>query len=185
VKRWLEVPLCVCWLPILVALRVDSGEPSVSPKPQGLLVYGSDWVLTAKEPDGWIGNTENAAKWNCNVFFYPKEQRPEATTLIRVTVATKSGDDAYEDFKADMERYKHSYPEVQFNDIDVSHPDYRSYAKLYLSPGRFWDYVTYLEPSPKARHLISVSMNKRGSEANAAEMKTYRAVVRSVFLISD
>jgi hypothetical protein len=56
---------------------------------------------------------------------YPRRQQPENATLIRVTVATKSGDDANEDFKADMERYKHSYPEVQFNDIVTSHPDYR------------------------------------------------------------
>jgi hypothetical protein len=116
VKRWLEVPLCVCWLPILVALRVDSGEPSVSPKPQGLLVYGSDWVFTAKEPDGWIGNTEKRREMELQCLLLSKGAAAEATTLIRVTVATKSGDDAYEDFKAAMERYKHSYPEVQFNE---------------------------------------------------------------------
>ena len=54
-----------------------------------------------------------------------------------------------------------------------------------LSPTRFWEYVTYLEPGPKARHLISVAMSKRQSEGTVAEMKSYREVVRSVLLISD
>jgi hypothetical protein len=53
----------------MVALQLDSGEPAASPKPQALLVYGSDWIFTIKEPDDWIGDTENAAKWNCNILF--------------------------------------------------------------------------------------------------------------------
>jgi hypothetical protein len=116
---------------------------------------------------------------------YPKSQQPERATLIRVTVTTKGGDDAAEVLKADMKRYKDNYPEVQFSDITMSHPDYHAFAKLYLSPSRFWEYVTYLESGPKARHLISVAMSKRQSEATVAEMKSYREVVRPVLLISD
>jgi hypothetical protein len=137
VKRCLKIVAYVLWLPARVALRVDAGGPAVPTKPQGRLVYGSDWIFTVKEPDGWIGDTENAAKWNCNVFFYPQWQQPENATLIRVTVATRSGDDANQDFKADMKRYKHSYPEVQFNDVATSHPDYRSFATLYLARAGF------------------------------------------------
>ena len=157
----------------------------MSPRPGGLLVYGADFVFAVTEPQGWTGDTSNAEKWGCNALFYPKGEVPENATLIRVNVARKSGDDVSEALKVDMERYKGRYPEVQFKNIDVAHADYRSFAKLFLSPGQFSEYVAYLDPGAKTRHLLSVAMSKSRAEANSAEMKAYRAVIRSVVLLSD
>ena len=178
---------CICGALVVVAIGSSNCAcaSETSPRPGGLLVYGADFVFAATEPQDWIGDTDNAATWNCNLLFYPKGENPRKATIIRVTVAPKSGDEVNQDLNADMEGYKRAYPEVQFKTIDVSHPEYRCFAKLYLSPGQFWEYVTYLDPGAKSRHLLSVAMNKRGSEASSAEMKAYRAAIRSIVLLSD
>jgi hypothetical protein len=168
-----------------IASAADPPESTATPKLNAMVVYGADFAFSVSEPDGWIGDTENAAQWNCNVFFYPKGQDPKDATLIRVTVASKVSDDTNNDLKADMDRYSQHYPKVLFKNLEASHPAYRSFPKLFLVPGEFSEYVTYLNPGPKSRHLLSVSMSKQRSEANPQELATYRTALRSVLLLSE
>ena len=167
------------------ASAAEPAESTATPNLKGMLVYGADFAFSVSEPDGWTGDTENAAQWKCNVFFYPKGQDAKDATLIRVTVASKVSDDVTKDLKVDMDRYSQHYPKVLFKNLEASHPDYRSFPKLFLVAGEFSEYVTYLNPGPKSHHLLSVSMSKQRSEADPQELATYRAVLRSVFLLSE
>jgi len=166
---------------ILGAAALAAEKP---PRLDNLLIYGDGFVFSAKEPQGWVGDTTNSSAWGCNVLFYPRGQTPQEATIIRVRVNPKTDEATLKDLEFDMEGYRREYPEVAFEDLHVPHPRYRSVPKLFYVTDKFYEYVTYLNPGVEGSLLFSVSMNKPHARATAAELAAFRSVVASLTLMT-
>lgn len=170
-KRWI---LAIASLTVL-------GTVSAQPKLDSLLVYGQGFAFSVKEPDGWIGDTEHAGMYQANALFYPKAQDWNDTDgLIRVRIGDKSDENVEEDLAADMNGYRQQHPNIQFRELAVTHPKYRVYPKVFLVPNEFYEYVAYVNPSPKSKYLFSVAMNKRKREATKNELDALGKVIASL-----
>ena len=152
--------------------------------PDNLLVYGSGFLFSVREPRNWKADTKAASEYRANILFYRQgETARKARALIVVNVATKIDENTAADLKYDMSSYRRRYPGIIFKDIDVSSPHYESFAKLFCLPGKFYEYVTYLNPAPASRLLLSVSMNKQTQAAAPEELAAYRSVIGSLTLL--
>jgi hypothetical protein len=143
-------------------------------------------MFSVREPEGWAGDTTRAARWGANVVFRRKGSDPNDTqgTVVRVLVTDKTDENTAEDLRGDMESYKERYPNILFEDVEATHPSYRSFSKLFHVPAQFSEYVAYLNPGPGSRHLLSVSLSKKDQKADAQELAAYRAVIRSLVLLA-
>ena len=56
---------------LIVPLRALTAERE---KMDNLIVFGDEFMFVVKEPPGWTGDTENAAKMGVNILFYRNGQ---------------------------------------------------------------------------------------------------------------
>ena len=150
-------------------------------KMDNLIIYGDNFMISAKEPNGWKGDTTNASVYHVNLVFYRNNETIQnAKTVIRILIADKTDENTNEDLKYDMESYRKQYPKVQFKDILIKHPEYKAFPKLFYVADSFYEYVTYLNPGTKHRYNISVSMNLQKTEATKEDMKAYSSIIESI-----
>lgn len=95
----------------------------------------------------------------------------------------KVDDNTQEDLSHDMNGYKDQYGGIQFEDISVTHPSYRTFPKLFTVPGQFYEYVAYVNPGPGKKQMFSVSMNKQKTEATPHELNTFQEIIASLRLL--
>ncbi|MHB8843935.1 MAG: hypothetical protein ACYC7L_04230 [Nitrospirota bacterium] len=146
-----------------------------------LLMHWDSYTISVKEPQGWKGDSANASALHSNLAFYRSDETMQnAKTMIRVVVAKKTDENTAEDLKYDMEGYRKNYPNIQFKDIRVKHPEYRTYAKLLYVENDFHEYVTYLNPGRRYPYLISVSMTIPKAAASKEALNAYLFVVGSM-----
>ena len=146
-----------------------------------LIVYGDGWAFSVREPAGWHGDCRAAAQWHANIIFYRDAAAiAQGSGLIRVVIARKADENTANDLERDMAGYRRDYPGVQFLPLEVAHPRYAVFPKLFALPGAFYEYVTYLNPGPTNSYLFSVAYNSASSPASPAELRAYREVVASV-----
>ncbi len=154
-------------------------------KLDNLIVYGEGFIFSVKEPSGWIGDTMNAARLHANLLFYRNgETSQSAKEIIAVRVNKKSDEHVEKDLRWDMEQYKEQYPTVQFKDVSVSHPNYRTYAKVFFVKDTFYEYVTYINPGAGKSLMFSAAMNVPKAEAATEALAAYREVIRTLTLLS-
>ncbi len=148
------------------------------------LVYGKDWAFAVAEPVGWRLNWKTAEQWGANAILYRDVQGlRDGSDLIRIKVASKVDEDTEKDLQSDMSAYSEQYPGAVFLDFSVSHPTYRVLSKLFQVRGESYEYVTYLNPGPAFRNLLSIALNKQGSPATEQELSTFRKVVASLRMV--
>lgn len=82
-----------------------------------------------------------------------------------------------------MEAYKSKYWNIKFKDIDVSHPTYQIFPKLFFVPDTFFEYVVYINPGKGIPQPYSVSMNKQKKEATNEELEVFKSIIRSIVMI--
>jgi hypothetical protein len=163
------------------ALLLAAEKPPLN----SLIVYGEGFAFGVKEPQGWVGDTQNSHNFDANIIFYKKSETAEnAKALIRILVAKKADENTKADLEYDMEGYKSKYSNIKFKDIDVSHPTYKTFPKLFFVPDTFFEYVVYINPGEGVPQLYSVSMNKQKKEATNEELEAFRSIVRSILMIS-
>lgn len=168
---------CTTYLTAVAAAPYDK-------KLDSLVVYGDGFMFSAKEPQGWKGDTKNANKYGANIIFYPASQRFEsATTVIRILVTAKTDENIKEDLAADMSQYRKQYAGIRFADLTIIHPTYVTFPKLFTVPGDFYEYVTYINPGPKSKLMFSVSMNKQKVEASADDLAKYQEIISSLLMM--
>lgn len=149
-----------------------------------LLVYGDGFLFSVKEPVGWSGDTENAEKFSANVVLHEAgKPRSSYSGLIRVSLNEKTDENIAADMAADMRQYREQSPKVQFQDISVNHPGYKSLAKVFYEPGEFYEYVAYINPGPKSKFIFSISMNTGKTEANEKELAAFKSALQSLTLL--
>lgn len=158
----------------------DPGQGLPQKKDQ-LLVFGQGFTFGVKEPAGWQGDTERAAKYKVNVLFFPKGQgRKSLDGAIRVGIYKKSDENAAADLKVDMDNYLREYAGVRFEDFNASHAFYAVFSKVFVVEGRFHEYVVYLNPGRGFWYLFSVALNTGKRPANESELSALREVVSSL-----
>jgi len=177
--------LCCCSLQGQQPAAV-SGKHDADKKMDGLMVYGKGFLFSAREPDGWHGDTEEIARYfHANLVFVPEDQKSRAAHVtIRIRVNHKETTDPSQDMQTDMTSYKAKYPEVKFTDLAVSHPKYKICAKLFYFENDFYEYVVYVDPGVGVNMNFSVSMSKESKPATAEELKTFQAVLESLSWIT-
>ena len=158
---------------------------ATEPKRDSLIVYGDKFSFAVKEPTGWIGDTEAAARFDANIVFHLSSETIEnAGALIRVRLSSKADENTAADLKDDMDGYRKQYPKVEFQKIAVSHPTYPVFSKLFMVPNGFYEYVVYLNPGRKVPYLFSVSMNKQKNRATPDEFAAFQQVVASISFLT-
>jgi hypothetical protein len=167
-----------CLVIVLGPVSMAAGEP----KHHVLDVYGDGFAIAVREPPGWLADSTIAHEFGANVIFYPANRDPHSagTPVIRVLVMKKTSEDTGADLNRDLDHYRSQYNNVEFRDSAATHPRYRAYAKLVWAPGKFCEYVTYLNPGPGSRLMLSVTLNRPEHPATSAELAAYKRVIASL-----
>ena len=165
----------------------QSPRSSQKPSIDTVLVYGDGFTFSMKEPEGWqCLCDESVGKYGVNAMVLPSSPESRAHHVeIKVRVNGKADENTALDLAADMEQYKKKYPNVQFAALDVAHPEYETYPKLFSFPNDFYDYVAYLNPGPRASFTLSVSMSKEKEPATKEELAAYQKVLQSLHVFTE
>jgi hypothetical protein len=170
-----------------LALVAQTSAPKSQSDMHSLLLYGDGWMFKASEPVDWIADTDKIAReYQVNVIFIPKskESRKHEVT-IRVRLNEKTDEDPNADMKADVDGYKKQYPKTEFTPLAFNHPTMKTCAKLFAEPGKFYEYVSYLNPGKQYHTMFSVSMSKSKEAATPDEIAAFQHVLQSLIMLSD
>jgi hypothetical protein len=152
--------------------------------PDRLLVSGNGFAFGVREPPGWHGSTDEAARLSSNVVFYRQgESADAAVALVRIRINDKTDENLDAELTADMDHYRSQYPKIEFRGLSVPHPSYRVVARLFALSGEWYEYVAYVNPGPGKPWIFGASMNKQRQEATADELAAFRKVVASLELL--
>jgi hypothetical protein len=174
-----RIPLAIAlWAGFFGAVSIEASEP----KRHVLDVHTGGFAFEVSEPPGWFVDSTIASEFGASVIFYPATRDPHSpgTPVIRVVVAKKVSEDTSVDLKHAMDYSRSRYHNVEFWDSAASHPRYRAYAKLFCLPGKFCEYVTYLNPGRASSYLLSVTLTTPKHAATAIELAAYKRVVASL-----
>ena len=143
---------------------------------------GEGFAFVVTEPPGWFVDTTIAREFGADVIVYPVagDPRSAGTPVIRVLVMKKTSEDTGADLSQYVDRYRARYSNVESRNSAATHPRYRAYAKQLCSPGKFCEYVTYLNPGPGSGLMLSVTLTRPGHPATKPEVTAYRHVVASL-----
>ncbi|HEX9944516.1 MAG TPA: hypothetical protein VGG03_21095 [Thermoanaerobaculia bacterium] len=170
---------------VLAFFLAGEAKPGENEKMKELLISGNGFSFAVHEPEGWHGDTQAAERYEANIVFFPGSEASRAADVtIRVRLNEKVDENLAADLEADMEGYKKEFPGVAFGDLDVKHPSYATFAKVFSKPGEFFEYVTYLNPGPQYPFHVSVAMSKKKAAATAEELAAYREVLQSLRVLS-
>jgi hypothetical protein len=175
--------LLLCGLPSVAQAPPPS---ALSPKLDRLLVHGEGFVFGVKEPAGWQGDTGKAELYQANILFHrPATDPGKPEGVIRVRVSSKENENTEADLEADMDGYRRQFPRVQFPSLTAAHPSYRALAREFTVPGKFHEYVAYVNPGPRFHYLFSVALNTGSAPATEAELAALRDVIGSLAAIAE
>jgi len=150
-----------------------------------LIVYGEGFAFGVKEPMGWHGDTNAAARYHVNIVFFPADKSSRrADVTLRIRVNNKVDEDTAGDLKADMDGYRREYSNVQFGELAIDHPTFTVFSKVFFIPRQFYEYVVYLNPGPKTPFILSVAMSVQGRPATEGEMAALKTVAGSLFVLA-
>jgi len=169
---------------VVIAVMCMNAFAGEEKKLDSLLVQGEGFIFGVKEPPGWKADTSNAVNARANILFYkPGDSLQTAKALIFVRVNKKSDEYVEKDLEWDMDQYKKQYPNVQFKDIQVFHPKYKTYSKLFYIKETFYEYVTYINPGAGKPVTLSAAMNLQRNEASKEELDAYQKVIETLVLL--
>ena len=170
-------------LVLALALLQTAGPaiPQAQQKMDNLIVYGHDFMFGVKEPGGWQGDTEQASSFKMNILIYPRgHELPDLDGVIRISVNKKEDENTEQDLAADMAGYRKRFPKVQFTNIEVVHPLYRCFAKLFSVEDQFHEYVIYVNPGERFWYMFSVAFASGKKPASDSELDTLKMVTASL-----
>jgi hypothetical protein len=160
-------------------------EPNPSEPTSALLISGDGFSFRVQEPPGWTGDTDRARTYGVSVVFFPSLAASKAADVtIRVRVDEKARENLAEDLTADLNGLRRQYPEIQSGELEVKHPAYATFPRLFYKPGSFFEYVAYLNPGPQYPFSVAVAMSKAKSAASPGELAAFASVVKSIIVLS-
>lgn len=152
------------------------------PRDHVLDIHGEGFSFVVKEPPGWLVDSIIAREFGANVIFYPVTGDPHSpgTPVIRVVVSNKISENADAVLNREMEQYRSHHQNGKLGPAAVTHQRYRASARRYCVPDGFCDYVTYVNPGPDSKVMLSVTLHRPKRMATAGELTAYRRVVASL-----
>ena len=185
--RSLLSALMLMFLAPFAAPQTAATTPKAKEPMDTVLVFGDDFLFSLKEPDGWhCVCDERAMQYGVNAVVFPSAPDSRAHHLmIRIRVNKKSDENTALDLKADMQDYKQKYPNVEFAALDLSHPEYKTYTKVFQFPDGFHDYVAYINSGPQTWFTLSVSMTTEKLPATPDELAAFKKVVQSLRIFTN
>lgn len=161
-------------------VRAQNADPTAM---NSLIVHGEGFSFSVHEPEGWVGDIDKAAAYHANIIFYPEGGDPEKVALVQVALYHKQDERTADDLAYDVKSYERQYPDLRKEDLLVEHKDYRVYSKLVWVKGDFYQYITYVNAGEKFASGFSVAMNISKRAANDAELKAYRDIIASLWMM--
>ena len=168
---------------ILLSSYLSYGQLD-SAKMDNLIVYGETFSFNVKEPNDWIGDIDNAAKYHSNIIFYKdKKELENGGAIIQVLAFTKQDEKTNKDLEYDISTYERDYEKLKQKDFSVIHKEYKCYPKLVFVKDEFYQYIVYINPGEKYKNGISISMNTSKREANTEELEAFLSIIESLWMI--
>jgi hypothetical protein len=160
-----------------------SGTSFSQNKDSSMLVFGDDFTLRVKEPDGWTGDIENARKYGANIIFYKSPKLKNDEPLVQVLAFEKHDEQTNKDLEADIASYKKDYPKAKLQDFDAKHKNYKCFSKLVYVDKNFYQYIVYINPGQKFKTGLSVAMNVSGRQATQEELRSLLSIISSLVIL--
>jgi hypothetical protein len=165
--------------------RPAAAQKAAAPEPSALLISGDGFSFMVQEPPGWTGDTDKARQYGVSVVFFPQLAASKAADVtIRVRVDEKAHEDLAQDLTADLNGLRQQYPEIQSRELEVRHPGYATFPRLFFKPNSFFEYVAYLNPGPQYPFSLEVAMSKAKSAASPGELEAFERVLKSITVLS-
>ncbi len=172
-------------LSLLAHALPGAAQKKAEPPSSALLISGEGFSFMVQEPQGWTGDTDRARQYGVSVVFFPALPASKAAEVtIRVRVDEKKHENLVEDLTADLKGLRQRDPETQSRDLEVKHPGYATFPKLFYKPGSFFEYVAYLNPGPQYPFSLEVAMSKAKSAASPGELAAFESVLKSITVLS-
>jgi hypothetical protein len=142
-------------------------------------VTTKEYVLTVHTPEGWQGDTEAAKKYQGAVVFTPKAASPDSAKIL-VSVHHKSDENTELRLQGEIAQYRKRYPHLELAELDVKHPQYATYGKLFSQPGDFYQYIAFLNPGQIYNYTLYAAMLKQKAPATPEELAAYKDILQSL-----
>jgi uncharacterized protein YecE (DUF72 family) len=142
-------------------------------------VTTKDYVLTVHTPEGWQGDTEGAKKYQGVVIFTPTAAGPDGARIL-VSVHHKSDENTELRLQGEIAQYRKRYPHLELADLDVKHPQYATFGKLFSQPADFYQYISFLNPGTIYPYTLYVAMLKPKSPAAPEDLAAYKDILQSL-----
>lgn len=171
-------------LPIacLLALEVHAQDPAHS-KAESLIIYGDGFSFSVSEPQGWHGDIDMAKTYHANVVFYPVNTDPGKAPLVQVALFHKQDEKTADDLAYDVKSYEDRYPGLHLEEFHADHNDYKTFAALVHVKDDFYQYICYVNAGERYSSGFSVAMNIQKRAATEDELKAYRGIISSLWMM--
>ncbi|HSS79009.1 MAG TPA: hypothetical protein VLV54_19975 [Thermoanaerobaculia bacterium] len=184
-KKRVSILTAAILLAVFTGALPGAAQKPAEPEASALLISGDGFSFMVQEPPGWTGDTDKARTYGVSVVFFPSAAASKAADVtIRVRVDEKTHENLEEDLKTDLNGLRQRYPELKSADLDVQHPGYATFPKLFYMPGSFFEYVAYLNPGPQFPFSVAVAMSKAKSAASPGELAAFASVLKSINVLS-
>lgn len=146
---------------------------------RGMIIYGDGFSFTLSEPKLWEGNTQDASRYELNVYFVQKGYNFDNTPcLIYARVMDKGGYSIQQNLEYDMEQYRGKDKKIKFFDFNMGRLDYDYASKIYDLSNGLNDYCVYIDPGKEVPlYLIFVLSGKK--EIVKQEKETFISLIKS------
>jgi hypothetical protein len=142
-------------------------------------VTTKDYTLDVHTPPGWQGDTETAKKYQGSVIFTPKTASPDDAKIL-VSVSHKFDENTELRMQGEIANYRKRYPHLELTDLDIKHPKYATFAKLFSQPGDFYQYIAFLNPGEVYTDTLYVAMIKQKVPATPEDLAAYKDILQSL-----
>ena len=159
-------------LAVPLAAKSDEAKDTVT-------VTTKEYVLAVHTPEGWQGDTETAKKYQGSVIFTPKAAGPDGAKVL-VSVHHKSDENTELRLQGEIAQYRKRYPHLELSEVDIKHPQYGTFGKLFSQPNDFYQYIAFLNPGTVYPYTLYVAMLKQKAPATPEELAAYKDILQSV-----
>lgn len=142
-------------------------------------VYGQGWILGIRAPDGWQTSCcEKADKFGANLILWRGSLPVDnGFGVMRITVWSKDGSSIEDEWKYNQAQFKGAFPSVELKPLKAPNERYKTLSAVFQIPGKYSDYVTFIEPGENSKHRISISLSTK-MPLSETELNAYLSVVK-------
>jgi hypothetical protein len=158
--------------------------PAAAADPSYLTVREKDYILTVHRPAGWQEDAEGVKKYNGKFVFRPQPEAGQADSGAVLLVSTyhKFDENVGLRLQSDTENFRKQFPNLEQGTLDVKHPKYVTYGRIFSQPGGFSQYVTYLNPGGSQPYAVYVALGREKGAATPAELAAFKELVESLVI---